>query len=391
MQPFTINIAQQQIDDLKDRLLRTKWPSAFHGDPWSLGADLHFMQRLVDYWMNEYDWRKQEKWLNSFPQFTTTIDELDIHFIHIRGEGTSPEPIIITHGWPGSFIEHLKLSHYLTRPSEYGGNPEDSFDVVIPSLPGYGFSQIPQQPGIGPKAVASLWEKLMTRLGYETFYAQGGDVGSSVSTWLSALYPERVKALHLNYILGNLQPSLGEGTRAINADEQDYLNRMQDWARREGAYASLHATKPETLGFALSDSPIGLAAWIAEKFHSWSDCDGNVEHAVSFDELLTNISIYWFTNTITSSLRMYAESAKVPLRFADGEGVTVPTGVTLFPKELPMPPREWAERVYPIVYWEHAARGGHFASLEQPALLAEQLQAFFGRMKHDNNENDPIS
>ncbi len=385
MQTFVIDIAQQQLDDLKSRLLRTTWPSKMDSDPWSLGADLPFMQRLVDYWLNEYNWRKQEQWLNSFPQFKTTINGLDVHFVHVRGEGTSPQPIIITHGWPGSFIEHLKLSDYLARPSQYGGDPEASFDVIIPSLPGYGFSQIPHQPGIGPKAIAPMWAELMTRLGYETFYAQGGDVGSSVSTWLAALYPDRVKALHLNYILGNLQPPLGEGERVISTDEQDYLDRMQSWARREGAYAALHATKPDTLGFALSDSPIGLAAWIAEKFNSWSDCEGNVENAITFDELLTNISIYWFTNTITSSLRLYAESAKVPLRFTHGQGVTAPTGVTLFPKELPMPPKEWAERVYNIVYWEHATRGGHFAAFEQPALLAEQLRTFFDELKSDNN------
>ncbi|MDO3409803.1 epoxide hydrolase [Saccharibacillus sp. CPCC 101409] len=378
MQPFTIEIPRQQIDDLRNRLQRIQWPSGFDAEPWSLGADAAFMRRLVDYWTNEYDWRKQERWLNGFPQFKANIGGLDIHFVHIRGEGKSPKPLIVTHGWPGSFIEHLKLSSYLARPSQYGGDPEDSFDIVIPSLPGYGFSQIPDKPGMGPKAVAPLWAELMTLLGYETFYAQGGDVGSSVSTWLAALYPERVKALHLNYILGNLRPSSGEGERPLSADEQDYLDRMQDWARREGAYASLHATKPDTPAFALSDSPVGLAAWITEKFRAWSDCGGDLENAVSLDELLTNISIYWFTNTVASSMRMYAESARVPLRFGPGEGVAVPTGVTLFPGEIPMPPREWAERVYNIVYWEHAPRGGHFASLEQPALLAEQIRAFVG-------------
>jgi pimeloyl-ACP methyl ester carboxylesterase len=381
MRQFNISIPQQDLNDLSLRLKQVRWPSNFSEEPWKLGTDHSFMKRFVDYWVSEYNWREQEAWLNSFPQFIEQVDGLDIHFVHVRGEGTAPNPLLITHGWPGSFVEMLKLLPYLTKPSLFGGNPDDAFDVIVPSLPGFAFSDKPASPGVGTKHVAAMWAKLMDRLGYERFYVQGGDIGAGVSTWLSVLYPERVLGLHLNYIPGSYRPPLGPNTPPISTEEQAYLDQAADWMGHEGAYSALQRTKPETLALALSDSPVGLASWMVEKFQSWSDCDGNIEASFSFDDLLTNISIYWFTNAIASSMRMYAENAKTPLSFTEGQRVTVKTGISLFPKELPMPPRCWVERVYNVSYWERVEQGGHFAAMENPVKFAEQLTTFFRSLR----------
>lgn len=376
IQPFQISIPQQQLDDLKQRLEQAKLPSPQTDEPWKLGADQTFIRKLIMYWQQEYDWRKQEQFLNQFPQYIAQIDGFAIHFLHIKGERDGATPLLITHGWPGSFIEHLGLIPYLTQPSQHGGTADQAFDVIIPSLPGFGFSSVPNESGTHAQKVAHLWAQLMEQLGYERYVIQGGDIGAMVSTWMSLLYPERVQGLHLNFIPTSYQPPLGDNDPPLTVAEQRYLEEAQQFMMREGAYAALHRTKPETIAFALSDSPIGLAAWLGEKFYSWTDHDGNLEDAVSLDTLLTNISIYWFTNTIASSMRIYAEGTKVPLTFATGEKLTVPTGVSAFPKELLSPPRSWAERAFPIVRWEQLEHGGHFAALEQPLVFAEQVRNF---------------
>ncbi|MDP4098834.1 epoxide hydrolase [Paenibacillus sp. P96] len=377
VKPFRISIPQQEVDDLFLRLKQARWPSIFCEEPWALGTDHSFMKRLIDYWGSEYNWREQENWLNSFPQFIENVDGMNIHFVHVRGEGVSSQPLLITHGWPGSFMEMLKMVPYLTTPSLFGGNAKDAFDVIIPSIPGFAFSDKPTRPGVGSRHVAGLWAKLMERLGYERFFVQGGDIGAGISTWLSLMHPNRVMGLHLNFIPGSYKPPLSQETPPIRDEEQNFLNKVTDWMEREGAYGAVHKTKPETIAFALSDSPIGLASWIVEKFQAWSDCNGNIEASFSLDELLTNISIYWFTNTIASSIRIYAEGPKVPLSFSKEQQVIVKTGISIFPKELPMPPRSWVERGYNVTYWEHVNKGGHFAAMENPKLFAEQLHLFF--------------
>ncbi|WP_338532426.1 epoxide hydrolase [Paenibacillus peoriae] len=266
MEPFKISIPEQQLHDLSIRLKQVRWPSSFSVEPWALGTDRSFLKRLVDYWSTEYNWREQEAWLNRFPQFMEHVDGFDIHFVHVRGEGTSARPLLLTHGWPGSFVEMLELIPYLTTPSLYGGHAEEAFDVIIPSLPGFAFSSKPTRPGVGAKYVATLWAKLMDRLDYERYLVQGGDIGAGVSTWLAFMYPERVMGLHLNYIPGSYKPPLTPNTPSVSEEEQAYLDIVAEWLDREGAYSALHRTKPETLAFALSDSPTGLASWMVENF-----------------------------------------------------------------------------------------------------------------------------
>ena len=265
----------------------------------------------------------------------------------------------------------------LTDPGAHGADPADAFDVIVPSLPGYGFSERPSRPGVGPHHVAGLWAELMQGLGYRRFGAQGGDWGASISTWLGFRLPDRVAGLHLNYIPGSFLPPLGEGQPPLSADEQAFRAAAAAWLDAEGAYGRIHGTKPQTLAYALNDSPIGLAAWIAEKFRAWSDCGGDVEQSFTLDELLTDISIYWFTGTIGSSMRLYRESRLRPLHFAAGERVVPPLGVAQFPRELPLPPRSWVERVFTVSRWTPMPRGGHFAAMEAPELLASEIREFF--------------
>lgn len=374
--PFQIHISGEQIDDLHERLHRTRWPRAID-EGWGDGTSLPFARRLVDYWRTGFDWRSQEERLNRLPQFTAVVDGLRIHFIHYRGKGTSPFPLILTHGWPGSFVEMEKIIPLLNDPASHGGNPGDSFDVVVPSLPGFGFSQQPEFAGIGPFQIAGLWAELMKGLGYARYGAQGGDWGSSVSTWLAYRFPQEVAGVHLNFIPGSYRPPLSPGEAQITAEEQKFLDAAAEWGASEGAYSQIQGTKPLTLAYGLTDSPAGLAAWVAEKFCAWSDCDGDVERAFTLDELLTNIAIYWFTETIGSSVRLYREGRQRPVHFAAGERVRPPLGVAEFPRELPMPPRSWLERVFDVRRWTQMPRGGHFAAMEAPQDLAVEIREFF--------------
>ncbi len=377
VKPFTIAIPDDRLDDLRARLGLTRWPAGLAGTGWDDGADLAFMRRLADHWRDRFDWRAQEKRLNGLPQFMAVVDGAAVHFIHRPGTGPAPMPLLVTHGWPGSFVEMEAIIPLLADPGAFGGDPADAFHVVVPSLPGYGFSAAPTRPGVGARRVAELWHGLMEGLGYARFAAQGGDIGAGVSAWLARLFPRSVIGAHLNFIPGSYKPFLGAGLPAVTPAEQAYLDRVAAWTLAEGAYAHVHGTKPQTLAFALTDSPVGLAAWIVEKFRAWSDCDGDVERTFGLDALLTDISLYWFSGTLDASMRLYKENRLAPLAFGPGERVIPPLGVALFPRELPLPPRSWVERVFDVRRWTTMPRGGHFAAMEQPHLLAEDIRAFF--------------
>ena len=378
---FTIAISDALLGDLNQRLAATRFPHSLNPESWEDGASLAFMQRLVGYWREEFDWRSQERRLNELPHYQGTVDGLRVHFIHKKGQGPSPLPIILTHGWPGSFIEMERLIGLLAEPEKHGADPADAFDVVAPSLPGFGFSGAPPTTGFSSRKVAKVWGSLMTELGYPQFAAQGGDIGAAVSMWLARQLPERLLGVHLNYIPGSFRPTPDESTSPVTEDEQAFLASAKQWLESEGAYTAIQSTKPLTLSYGLSDSPAGLAAWISEKFRTWSDCGGDVERAVSLDDLLTNISLYWFSGTLDSTLRIYKENRLEPLTFAKGERVTPPLGMASFPKELPTPPRSWVERVFNVRRWTAMPRGGHFAALEQPELLAGEIRAFFRPMR----------
>jgi pimeloyl-ACP methyl ester carboxylesterase len=381
VQPFDIEVPQARLDDLRERLARTRWPDEIRDAGWDYGTNLSYLKELVDYWRTGFDWRAQEKALNAFAHFRANIDGLDIHFIHERGHGPNPTPLIITHGWPSTFYQMHKLIPLLTDPARCGADPADAFDVVVPSLPGYGFSTRPTERGMSKSGIARIWSRLMTEgLGYTRFGAQGGDIGTGITTSLALLFPEQLIGIHLT---DPAWPYLGPGTRDLSAAERAYDEDEARWQRDEGAYGELQATKPQTLAYGLNDSPAGLAAWIVEKFRAWGDCDGDVERSFTKDELLTNLTIYWATETINSSIRLYYESRRNPAPFKQGERVTVPTAFAIFPKDIDQPPREWAERSYNVARWTQMPRGGHFAALEEPELLAQDIRAFFKMVASD--------
>jgi pimeloyl-ACP methyl ester carboxylesterase len=382
MQPFTIHVNEEILDDLRMRLMRTRWPDQVNQAGWEYGTDLSYMKELVGYWLQAFDWRKQEQILNELPQFRATIEGLDIHFVHVRGAGDNPLPLIITHGWPSSFAEMYGIVGPLTDPARHGADPADSFDVVVPSLPGFGFSERPLQRGY--LQVNRLWRKLMTEvLGYPWFVAHGVDIGARVTSTLGRFHSDVVAGIHIGSVDLDWQephPKESELTEA----ERDYLKRVARWEKEEGAYAEIQATYPQTVAYGLNDSPVGLAAWIVEKFRAWSDCGGNLESRFSKDILLTNIMIYWVTGTINSSMRRYYESRHnpAPNPLKPGERIETPTAIAMFPgeKELVVP-REWAERSYNIQRWTDMPSGGHFPALEEPKLLVEDIRAFFRQFR----------
>jgi len=375
-QPFQIDIGDADIAELHTRLARTRLPTPLELQPQGEGIDPAFLRRLLRHWAVGFDWRTHEARLNLLPQFRAQIGEQLIHFIHVRGKGPSPMPLVLTHGWPGSFLELEALIPLLSDPAAYGGDAADSFDVVVPSLPGFGFSNAPTRPGTGSYEVAALWCDLMNGLGYERFGAQGGDLGAGVTAWLGQRFPERVIGMHLSYIPGSYRPPMGAGCSPILDEEQQFLDRAAGFSDTNGAYARLQSTKPYTLAVGLNDSPAGLAAWIAEKFHAWSD---DFEATIGLDKLLANISLYWFTGTIGSSFRMYVEGRARPLHLSGR--IQPPMGAAIFPAELPMPPRTWVERGFDVRHWNHMPAGGHFAAIEQPALLAEDIRVFFRALR----------
>lgn len=383
---YKIHVSDDAIADLKARLRAVRWPVVLDETSWADGTSLAEIRNLVHYWRDDFDWRGQEKRLNRLPHFLLDVGGQDIHFIHQKGVGPAPIPLILTHGWPGSFCEMEHILPLLTDPAAHGGDPADAFDVVIPSLPGFGFSARPTEAGTSSKRIAMLWRDLMRALGYTRFAAQGGDIGAGVSMWLARLFPESILGVHVNYIPGSFKPGIGEASPPISADESSFLERAGRFSAEEGAYSALQATKPQTLALALTDSPVGLAAWIAEKFHAWTDGRNAPAFGVPLDVLLTDISLYWFSESVDASLRLYKENRLNPLAFNLGERVGVPLGVAVFPYELPMPPHSWVERVFPVTRWTEMPAGGHFAALEQPELLAEDIRAFFRPLRKIANE-----
>jgi pimeloyl-ACP methyl ester carboxylesterase len=380
--PFQIQIPQGVIADLRQRLARTRWPDAIPGSGWEYGADRDYIKELANYWLTQFDWRKQESALNQFHHFKANVDGFGIHCIHERGKAPQPLPLVITHGWPGSFVEMVKLIPLLADPAAHGGDPADAFDVVAPSMPGYGFSDRPSQRGMNVFRFAEMWVKLMAGLGYLRFGAHGGDFGAGVSTALGLYHADHIIGLHLNYIPGSYRPFLEKGHAELSKREKQFLKDDEKWWDEEGGYCHVQLTHPQSISFGLNDSPVGLAAWIVEKFRAWGDCGGDVERRFSKDELLTNVMIYWATETISSANRLYFEARLRPMHFQKGQRVAAPCGVAHFPKEAPFPPRQWVERGYNIQRWSDFPRGGHFPALEEPELLAEDIRAFFRPLRN---------
>lgn len=371
---FTIRVEDSVLDDLRRRLALTRFPDQIPGTAWEYGTPMHYLRELVDYWRDEYDWRAQEARLNEFEHFRTTIDGQSIHFLHARAAHEAGLPLLLIHGWPGSVVEFLDVIPRLADPGAHGGSPGDAFHVVAPSLPGYGFSEPTRTPGWDVVRIAHAFMELMRRLGYSRYGVQGGDWGAQIATRIAALDPEHCVGLHLNMPIASPPDDAGP----LTDEEKDDLAVMARFQREESAYAQLQMTKPQTLGVALNDSPAGLLSWIVEKFRAWSDCDGTPENVLSRDLLLTNVMVYWVTQTITSSARLYWESVHTGALQAPPEYVPVPTGVARYPKEEVLRfPRSWVERRYNVTRWAVMPRGGHFPAMEQPELFVADVREFF--------------
>lgn len=373
IRPFRIDIPQAQLDDLRRRLRETRWPEREAVEDWTQGTPLSYVQEVCAYWAEKYDWRATEARLNAFPQFTTEIDGLDIHFIHARSPHEGAAPLIITHGWPGSIVEFHKVIGPLTDPVKYGGNAADAFHVVAPSLPGYGFSGKPAKNGWGVEKIGNAWAALMARLGYSRYFAQGGDWGSAVTSAIGAQDPEHCGGIHLNMMTARPDPETMNDLTDLEKGAIAALQYYQDW---DSGYSKEQSTRPQTVGYGLVDSPAGLAAWILEKFWAWTDCDGHPENALTRDEMLDDIMLYWLPGTGASSARLYWES------FGRAGGaqspITVPVGCSIFPKEIFRASRRWADKRFPnIVHWNELPKGGHFAAFEQPEVFVNELRTCF--------------
>ena len=377
VQPYKIEIPDSVLDDLKSRLERTRWPDELPGTGWDYGSNLDYVKELVEYWRTKFDWHAQEKLINSFSHFKSEVDGLNIHFIHEKGKGPNPMPLVITHGWPGTFFEMYKVIPMLSDPASHGGDPADAFDVVAPSMPGYGFSDATDKRGLSVLSIGDLWAKLMSEnLGYQRFAAQGGDWGARVTAKLGLSHGDKVIGIHTTST-SSPTPYQGPGTRELSEAEKAMLAQRVQWLADEGGYSHIQATKPQTLSYGLNDSPAGLAAWIVEKYRTWSDCGEDVESRFTKDELLTTITIYWVTQSINSSTRLYYESFFQAWDLAKDEKIQVPVAIASFPRENSVPLREWAERSFNIQQWTDMPSGGHFAALEEPDRLVEDIRKFF--------------
>jgi len=375
IEPFVIAADGAALDDLRDRLRRTRWPERETVEDWSQGVPLAYLRELCGYWADRYDWRASEARLNRIPQFTTGIDGLDVHFLHLRSPHPGAVPLIMTHGWPGSFLEFERVLGPLADPTAHGGDAADAFHVVVPSLPGYGFSGKPAAPGWDVHRIARAWAELMTRLGYRRFLAQGSDWGTSVSTSLALQHPGRLLGIHLVPPLA--PPDRGAGD--LTDRERAALADLDERSRTGSGYSAEQGTRPQTIGYSLTDSPSGLCAWIVEKLWAWTDHPGDLGQVLGADQVLDNITLYWLAATGASAARLYWESiAQVTEWFttAARDTVSVPAGCSIFPREVPRPSRRWAERRFTnIVYWNEPARGGHFAAWEQPGLFVGEVRA----------------
>jgi pimeloyl-ACP methyl ester carboxylesterase len=369
-EPYTLQTAPADLDDLRARLRATRWPDAPQDAGWSLGTDVGYLRELVAYWAEEFDWPAQEAALARLPHFRVTLGGFGIHFVHARAMAPAAPalPLVLSHGWPDSFWRYSKVIPLLTDPGAHGADPADAFDVVVPDMPGYGYSERPVGAPLDSIAVAGLWAELMTVLGYPRFGAAGGDIGSHVSRYLAIDHRDRVVAVHRT---DAGVPVFHGDPASLAPEERDWLKEGAAWGAAEGAYGAMHRTKPQTAAVGLNDSPAGLAAWIVEKMRAWSDGDG-----LTRDEILTNITIYWLTSTIGSSMRMYsANGAIAPARVA--ARVEVPSGFALFPGDIVRPPRAWLERTSNVVRVAEPPRGGHFAAFEEPEIYARELREFF--------------
>jgi pimeloyl-ACP methyl ester carboxylesterase len=375
---FRIEVAEAELERLRARLRHTRWPERETVEDWSQGVPLAYLRELCRYWADGYDWRATERRLNALPQFRTEIDGIGIHFVEVRSPDAEALPLLITHGWPGSIVEFLKVLGPLTDPASHGGSAADAFHVVCPSLPGYGFSDRPARPGWGVGRIAAAWTVLMARLGYERYGAQGSDWGTSISASLGQQDPDHVAGIHLTPPLAPPDPATFDD---LTEREQAALASLEHSAEWDSGYSREHATRPQTIGYALVDSPAALCAWIIEKFWAWTDCDGRLENVLTRDELLDNLMLYWLPGTGASSARLYWESSSLVNEWISGptsDTVSVPTGCSIFPKELQRPSRRWAEkRFLDIRYWSEPSRGGHFAAFEQPELFVDEVRAFF--------------
>ena len=376
--PFTVAVPDAVLDDLRDRLARTRWPERETVDDWTQGIPLAYVQEVAEHWRTSYDWRARERELNRFDQFRTTLsgggdEPLGIHFLHVRSPEPGALPLVLTHGWPGSTVEFMKAIGPLADPAAHGGDPADAFHVVAPSLPGFGFSDKPTRAGWGVDRIATAWDELMVRLGYERYVAQGGDWGSSVTTRIGAQAPEHGHCIGIHV---NMPVAFPGPDDMANLTEQELaaLGKFQHYQDHDSGYSKQQSTRPQTVGYALVDSPAGQLAWILEKFWAWTDNDGHPEDALSRDELLDNVMVYWVTAAAASSARLYWES----FNSFGGVTVPVPAGVTLFPREIFGASRRWAERVYTdLRHWNEVDRGGHFAAFEEPDLFVDELRACF--------------
>lgn len=377
--PFTLRVADADISDLHDRLARTRFPDQAPGGAWAYGTDVAYLRELTEYWRNRFDWRAEEAALNAFPQFIAPLDGVELHYLHVQGNGPDPMPLLLLHGWPGSVFEFLDLIPRLTDPARFGGDPRDAFTVVAPSLPGYGLSFQPGQRRFGVPEMAECVATLMSEvLGYRRFGAQGGDWGSAVASRLGYAHADRMIGIHLNLMMAARRDSFVNPTE----EEQRFLREAAQWSREGTGYQWIQGTRPQTLAFGLTDSPAGLAAWIVEKFRAWSDCGGNVESAISRDRMLADIALYWFTGAIGSSFWPYYARLHGAAILPAGETIKVPTGYAEFPREILKPPRTAAAHVFTdIRRWSVMPKGGHFAALEQPELLAGEVSAFFRELR----------
>ena len=374
LKPFKVNISDKIIKDIYDKVKKYPWHEMPNDGGWEYGTNLNYMKEITKYWISEFDWRKHEKEINKFSNFITKVDDIDIHFIHEKGSGSKPMPLLISHGWPGTIVEFIHIIEKLTHPERFGGKEEDAFDVIVPSLPGFGFSGRPSRP-IGPRKMADIFNNLMTKeLGYKNYLAQGGDWGGAITTWLAYDYPKTCNAIHINIF--TMRHPDGPQTK----EEKDWESKFKKDQLMQEGYRTQQATKPQTLSYGMMDSPVGVAAWIIEKFYFWSDLKNkNIESVYSKDTLLANIMVYVITKTFNSASWIYYGRREEGGRFLpkDFHRIEVPTAAALFPAEmLAWPPRSYAERMYNIKRWTKMSKGGHFAALEQPTLLIDDIRAF---------------
>jgi epoxide hydrolase len=381
MQRFEIQVPDSVLEDLKQRLARTRFPDQLEGAGWGYGTELGYLRELLSYWRDKYDWRRHEAALNKFSHWKTQVRDLNVHFIHEKSREPNAFPLVITHGWPGSVFEFHKILGPLTDPVAHGGKKEDAFHVVCPSMPGYGWSEAPKKSGFDIAEVSETNKALMAQLGYTRYGAQGGDWGAIATAHLGRVDPEHVAGIHMNMVVAGPPAGVANPMEGVTPQEMAWMGEVGNFTSKETGYQQIQGTKPQSLGYGLNDSPAGLAAWIVEKFHTWGDTNGNVESRFSKDELLTNVMIYWVTQSITSSTRLYCETMRKGRFGPAGEKINVPTGGAIFAKEIYKAPRKWAEAAFDLRHWSVFEKGGHFAALEEPQLLVEDIRAFFRKVR----------